>query len=1231
MLDSDESTDGIASTRSSAILGRLSGGRRRSLEVWIRGEAEGGSSVQLVVIMGVRREQVFIPMLVYGDGWERLALVLEGFKMENGWGKQSAGLKGKIVIVKEAPLKAFPGKVVSDKDFAKPCTEVGDGTSIILSDNVGQLYILSTGQGESQKDAKYDQFFLGDYRPLVQDTHGNALDQETQLAPYRRNMQDLLCMIPYTEPYQSMYQQRRLGALGIEWRPSSVRFAVGADVTLDQDYQMLPIPDLDLLIDPLPEFVDAMDWEPEIDVQSEDTDSEYNVAEELSSGGEQRSLNSNSSGDPECSSEESGDEDTHNDVLRRSKRKKQKAEVEIMTSSGRRVKRKNLDEYDGNTQRNNQRRKSRHGRKASKKKSSSLKSSRPQRAAARNALTLFSRITGVSTDGEDEDGSEGDSSESESILQDSSIDSEESDKSLQHKQHEHSKGKEICVDESEDVVKTHECSEPPLNAGNRKRLVLKLPVRDLNKSVSAGNTFLECDKKPVLVGSSSKFPQEANEVNQIYSQDPDYSSGGQRGEHAKVEHRLELFERYDRKIKWGGFKVRTSKRLKMGEPLPVTAYAGSSLCLQDHAKIENVASGHPTLEKECGKIYSSLETQQHGGQTDDLVCMNQKHAENGSTEDLDGGRNGIENSSFDEHGDYDELEKQDYEFVVDTTTSLSYTNGIENPPELKENLTPISTKFRIRSKRISKHDESCKAKIESFMEDGRNGGSHALSESPDMKQNLNSEVPDYDDAVGPSSDHGVQEGLVKSVAQIDSTSMSALQDSHKSNSHDKMYNAVYRRSKSSKARSNPEGDSGGVANTSNVNNRNLDVGVDFSEATPNVVRRTRSMGLKATTHDANAMGCNIKLREDDDGSKDASASVQKSSISACNERPYEEWASGSRVSVGLRSTRNRRSSYHIRDTSPPDRRTSKSHQPGRNSWLMLSTHEEGSRYIPQLEDEVVYLRQGHLEYFSHSGEKDVGPWKTIKGNVRAVEFCRVMALKYSTRPSGESCCKMTLLFVDSSSSVDGKSFTLTLPEVRGFPDFLVERSRYDAAIQRNWAFRDKCKVWWRNEGEENGSWWEGRIVTVKPKSPEFPDSPWEKYAVQYKSDPTETLLHSPWELHDSETQWEPPRINDEIRDKLLCSFEELEESGCEDQDRYGIRKMKQVSQKTKFVNRFPVPLTLEVIQSRLENNYYRNLEAMKHDISVMLSNAESYFERKADLTTKMRRLSDWFTRTLSSL
>lgn len=134
----------------------------------------------------------------------------------------------------------------------------------------------------------------------------------------------MLGMIPYPEPYQSMYQQRRLGALGIDWRPSSLRFAVGPDISLDQDYQMmLPLADLDILLDPLPEFNDAMDWEPEHEIISDESDSEYNVMQEDSSGGEQGSLSSNCSGDPECSSDGSDVEDG----LRRSKRKKQKAGV----------------------------------------------------------------------------------------------------------------------------------------------------------------------------------------------------------------------------------------------------------------------------------------------------------------------------------------------------------------------------------------------------------------------------------------------------------------------------------------------------------------------------------------------------------------------------------------------------------------------------------------------------------------------------------------------------------------------------------------------------------------------------------------------------------------------------------------------------------------------------------------------------------------------------------------
>lgn len=136
-------------------------------------------------------------------------------------------------------------------------------------------------------------------------------------------------MIPYPEPYQSEYQQRRLGALGIEWRPSSLRLAVGPDFSLDPDYQMLPLADLDMLAEPLPEFIDVMEWEPENEVHSDDTDSEYNVPEDYSSGGEKGCSSSNVSGDPGSSADDSEGEHTHLDGIRRVKRKRQKNEVSI--------------------------------------------------------------------------------------------------------------------------------------------------------------------------------------------------------------------------------------------------------------------------------------------------------------------------------------------------------------------------------------------------------------------------------------------------------------------------------------------------------------------------------------------------------------------------------------------------------------------------------------------------------------------------------------------------------------------------------------------------------------------------------------------------------------------------------------------------------------------------------------------------------------------------------------
>lgn len=67
-----------------------------------------------------------------------------------------------------------------------------------------------------------------------------------------------------------------------------------------------------------------------------------------------------------------------------------------------------------------------------------------------------------------------------------------------------------------------------------------------------------------------------------------------------------------------------------------------------------------------------------------------------------------------------------------------------------------------------------------------------------------------------------------------------------------------------------------------------------------------------------------------------------------------------------------------------------------------------------------------------------------------------------------------------------------------------------------------------------------------------------------------------------------------------------------------------------FFCRFPAPLSPDLIESRLKNDYYRSLEAVKHDMRVMLSNAQTYFEKNAEVGAKMKRLSEWFTKMLSN-
>jgi hypothetical protein len=58
--------------------------------------------------------------------------------------------------------------------------------------------------------------------------------------------------------------------------------------------------------------------------------------------------------------------------------------------------------------------------------------------------------------------------------------------------------------------------------------------------------------------------------------------------------------------------------------------------------------------------------------------------------------------------------------------------------------------------------------------------------------------------------------------------------------------------------------------------------------------------------------------------------------------------------VGFRSTRNKRDNF---DLTYPHLLGKRNQGSSKHSWLMLREHEDSYRYIPQLGDDVMYLRQ----------------------------------------------------------------------------------------------------------------------------------------------------------------------------------------------------------------------------------------------------------------------------------
>lgn len=81
--------------------------------------------------------------------------------------------------------------------------------------------------------------------------------------------------------------------------------------------------------------------------------------------------------------------------------------------------------------------------------------------------------------------------------------------------------------------------------------------------------------------------------------------------------------------------------------------------------------------------------------------------------------------------------------------------------------------------------------------------------------------------------------------------------------------------------------------------------------------------------------------------------------------------------------------------------------------------------------------------------------------MRMAEPARVVGLQYviSADPHHDTMAVLRLALADAESPLAGREFEVEMPPPHhGQPEFIVLRSRFEAAIQRNWQSEDRCQV-----------------------------------------------------------------------------------------------------------------------------------------------------------------------------
>ncbi|CAG8434040.1 10719_t:CDS:10 [Ambispora gerdemannii] len=283
-------------------------------------------------------------------------------------------------------------------------------------------------------------------------------------------------------------------------------------------------------------------------------------------------------------------------------------------------------------------------------------------------------------------------------------------------------------------------------------------------------------------------------------------------------------------------------------------------------------------------------------------------------------------------------------------------------------------------------------------------------------------------------------------------------------------------------------------------------------------------------------------------------------------------------------------------------------------------------------DIVVYFRQGHGQYYSHIltnfGETPFGqhlgseqamkllPWNKDASLVDVL-YARVKSMEWHVGPPTWLTIKLELLQALNATPEDPapttpdwkrktkgtQVLTIEYYEIPDFPDFIVPYSVYIGGQAQHLGVQEQVFI--RNKDVS------GIIVEISEAGP----GSWQAFKVAHDSEDgmtTEEWLMSAWELRSPNFETEYVIDSDLARD-VADRLKQTITGYIINSSYYDFVDHVNTQLYPMYLTIVAYPMCLNMILKRLQNGFYRHIEAVREDVKLILTNAMTFNEPRSKI------------------